>query len=167
MAEKEQVIKEKVENAGIFDFSKFYSYAHYWFKDEGFGVDEEKYSEKVSGNKRDIDIEWTATKLLSDYFKIEYKLKFEIRDLIEVEAEIEGKKKKLNQGKVSVEIKGNIIMDHQSKWDTSSFSRFARDVYNKYIIPTRVHDMKEMVSGKCKDFKEQLKAYLELSGRRK
>ena len=78
MSEKDRIIEEKISHSGIFDFKSFYSYAHSWFKEEKFGVVEEKYSEKVSGNSRDITIEWLATRKLSDYFKIEIKIEFKI-----------------------------------------------------------------------------------------
>ena len=74
MSEKDRVIEEKVSHSGIFDFKSFYKYAHSWFNEEGFGVVEQKYTEKVSGNSRDISIEWAVTKKISDYFKIEIKV---------------------------------------------------------------------------------------------
>ena len=165
MAEKEELIKEKIEYSGLFNFPAFYSFAHSWFKENDHGVNEDKYSEKVSGNKRDITIEWKATRKITDYFKGEYKIKFEIRDLVDVEAEINGSKEKMNQGKVSAEIKGIIISDFQSKWDKSAFSRFMRDFYNKFVIPSRVKQIKDEIIDTVRDFKEQLKAFLELTGR--
>ncbi len=167
MSEKEQVMKEKVEHSGIFNFAGFYSFAYSWFRDEQYdGVDEEKYAEKVSGNSRDIDIEWKAFKSMSDYFKIEQKLVFQIRDLTDVEVEIDGKKKKMNKGNISVEIKTTLVRDPESKWDRMPTLRFMRDVYNKYVIPGRVTSMKEKARENTAKFKEELKAYLELTGRR-
>lgn len=166
MADKEQIIKEKVEHAGLMDFAGLYSYAHNWFKEEGYSVDETKYSEKSDGTKRGIDIEWKITKTLSDYFKFDNKLKFEVTDLTDVEVEIDGKKKKMNQGKVTMEITGNLIKDPDSKWQTTPFNRFIRDVYNKYVIPGRTHDMRGLLTSDIQKFKETMKAYLELLGRR-
>ncbi len=166
MPEKDLVIKEKIENSGLFDFPAFYSYAHSWFINEQYGVVEEKYSERVSGNKRDLVIEWKATKKFSDYFKVEIAVKFEIGEMTEVEAEIDGKTKKMNKGKVVVEIKAVLVKDHESKWESSWSSRFFRDIYNKYIIPTRVFAMNNKAEDDVKKFKEEIKAFLELSGRR-
>src|SRR3989338_3408616 len=106
MAEKDQITKEKVEHSGLMDFKAFYSFASSWFKEENYDLEEEKYSENVSGNAKNINIEWKATKKLSDYFKQEMKIKFEVKELVDVEVEIDGKKRKTNKGKVLVEIKG-------------------------------------------------------------
>jgi len=166
MAEKDLVLKEKVEHSGLFAFPGLYSYVHSWLKDENYGINEDKYSEKVSGNKRDLLIEWKASKRLSDYFKIEIAVKYEISEMTEVEAEIDGEKKKMNKGNVSIELKGTLVKDYDGKWETSAFSKFMRDVYNKYVIPSRVFEISNMVEGNVRKLKDQIKAYLELSGRR-
>ena len=72
----------------------------------------------------------------------------------------------MNKGKVSVEIKGNMIKDPESQWESTPFYRFLRGWYNKYIIPARIESMQGKVAGDVRDFKEQLKSYLELSGKR-
>jgi len=166
MAEKEQVIDERLTHSGIFDFVSFYKYAHSWLKEERYGVSEEKYSEKVSGNARDLDIRWMATKKLSDYFKIEIEVEFEVEKLTDVEVEIDGERKKTNKGKIGIKIKGVLVKDPDSKWDKTPFYRFTRDVYNKYVIPGRVHSMEERIKSVVISFKDELKTFLELSGRR-
>lgn len=166
MAEKDQVLEEKVEHSGIFDFPNLYLYAHSWFKEEEYGVNEDKYSEKVSGNKREISIRWKATKDMSDYFKFEMKVKFEIAEMTDVEVEIDGEKKKMNKGKLSIEIGAILIKDKDGKWENSPFNRFMRDVYNKYIIPSRVNNMENKLRVEAINFKEEVKAFLELKGKR-
>jgi len=166
MTDKELILKEKVEHAGLFDFAGFYAFAHAWFKEQKYGVNERKYSEKVKGNARDLRIEWIATKTLSDYFKIEQEVTFEIWGMTEVEVEIDGEKKKMNRGTISAEIKGTLIKDHDSKWDSSPQWRFLREIYNKYLIPARVYDIKNKVENDVREFKDELKGFLDLIGKR-
>jgi hypothetical protein len=166
MAEKDILIGEKLDYNGLLNFSDFYGYAHTWFKEEEYGVIEEKYSEKISGNSKEIDIEWKATKPISDYFKLEQKVKFEVRNMIEVEVEIDGQKKKMQQGKVRLEIKGALVKDVKSAWDVKPLYRFLRDTYNKYIIPQRIDAMEDKLKDDVRKFKDEMKAFLDLSGRR-
>lgn len=166
MVEKEEIIREKLEHSGIFDFKGFYSYAHSWLKEERYGVVEEKYSEKVSGNTRDISVQWAGSKMLSDYFKVEIEVKFDVSKLSDVEVEIDGERKKSNKGKISIEIKGVLVLDPKGKWDNSEFWRFMRDVYNKYVVPARVENKRDGIKKTVKNLKEELKSFLELSGRR-
>jgi len=166
MSDKSQVIKEVVEHTGIFDFKSLYSFASRWFKDENYDVFEEKYQEKLAGNVREISIEWKCTKKLSDYFKYEIGVKWKISDLAEVEVEIEGKRKKSNKGKVNLEVKGTVIKDPDSQWDSGPLFRFLRDFYNKFVIPSRVMNTEEKLIGDVKSFKDEIKSFLELSGRK-
>lgn len=168
MAEKEDLIKEKIAHTGLFDFKALYSYMHSWLIDEEFGVTEEKYSEKVAsgGNSRSIGFVWKATRRLTDYFKIDIEIEAEISDLTDVEVEIDGKKKKMNKGKVGFELKGVLTRDPDSKWDTTPFYSFIRDVYNKYVIPGKVDYVQNNLRKTVKSLKEEIKSVLELTGRR-
>lgn len=168
MSEKEEVIKEKIAHTGLFDFKALYSYMHSWLIEEGFGVTEEKYSEKVAsgGNSRDISFLWKASKRITDYFKIDMEIEAAINELTDVEVEIDGKKKKMNKGKVGLDIKGVLTRDPDSKWDTSAFYSFIRDVYNKYVIPGKIDTVQNILRKKVKTLKEEIKSVLELTGRR-
>jgi len=167
MAEKDILIKEKLDHSGVFDFAGFYGFAHQWWREHLYdGVTEEKYSEKVSGNTKEIYIEWKASKRLSDYWKIEQQIKLDISGLTEVEVEIDGKRKKMNKGKIAVEIKGVMIRDPDSKWDRTPMMRFLREVYNKYVIPGRVESIEQKITADTRNWKDELKAYLDLTGKR-
>lgn len=166
MADKEELIKEELEYNGLFDFKGYYSYAHSWLDDEDYGVIEKKYSEKVSGSMRDVTFEWAISKEISDYFKFIMLFEVEVSGLSDVEVEIDGKKKKMNKGRMVAEIKAALVKDPDSNWEKTAFTRFVRDFYNKYVIPGRLEFMREKIIEDVKDFKEQLKAFLELSGKR-
>lgn len=167
MAEKELVTKEKLDYSGLFNFSELYTFAYRWLDvEEDMGVVEKRYNEKIAGNAREIFIEWEASKKLSDYYKISFTIKFDIKDLSDVEVEIEGKKKKMNKGKVSVDIKAYLVIDPNGEWEATPFYRAMRDFYNKYIIPARIKARELKVFGTAVEFKDQLKAFLEMSGRR-
>lgn len=166
MAEKFIIVKEVLEHSGIYGFSDLYEYLYRWFKEESYGVVEEKYNEKVSGTTRDIAVEWKCTKGLSDYFKIDISVRIDAGGISDVEVEIDGKKRKMNKGRLRIEFKGTLIRDPDSKWDSSLFYRFLRDAYNKYIIPARVETQEDKVKEDVRDVKEALKTFLELQGRR-
>ncbi len=166
MAEKDLLIKEKLEHTGIFNFEDAYSYAFLWFKDEGYGLIEERYIEKVTGNARDVSFEWKATKQVSDYFKIEISVKTDVQGLIEVEVEQEGSKIKSNKGRITIELRGALVKDPESKWDGSPFTRFLRETYNKFIIASRVDALEGTAIEDVQDFKEKMKEFFVLSGKR-
>jgi hypothetical protein len=167
MAEKDNVAKEKVKYSGLGDFKSMYKYAREWLENEGLNVSEDSYSEKVSGNSKEIEMEWTASRKMTDYFKMTLKLKWRILGLSDVEVEIEGKKKQMNKfGDISIDIKGILEKDYNSKWENTSTQKFFKDVYHKFVIPRRVDEKESQVQASVQSFKEEMKAFLELTGRK-
>ena len=127
---------------------------------------EEKYNEKVSGNSKDVAVEWKCKKQISDYFVVEVAVKFEARGLTDVEVEIDGKKRKTNKGVIVTEIKGALIKDPSSTWEAKPSYLFLRELYNKYIVPGRIDTMEDKTKDDVRGFKEHLKHFLESTGRR-
>ena len=165
MADKDVIIQEKVEKTGIFSFKDAYAYAFDWFKEEDYGLVEEKYQEKVAGSEREIAIVWKATKKVGDYFKVEMGVEYEVSNLVDVEVEIDGKKQKSNKGRIVMKIKGVLIKDPDSDWDSSPFNKFIRGIYDKYIIKKTIGNMEDKVSGDVQGFKEHMKTFFELTGK--
>jgi hypothetical protein len=166
MADKDLLIREEVEFNGVFSFDEAYAYAFNWFRDESYGLVEDRYSEKVTSGGRDIKFEWSATKRKSDYFKVELNVKVEVLGLTDVEVEADGKKKKSNKGKFKFAIKGFLVKDPDSKWDETPWYQFLRNTYNKYIIPGRIDKMEDSVFDDVQDCKEKMKLFFEISGKR-
>jgi len=167
MAEKDQVFSSKVKSTGIFLFKDFYKFCYDWLTEEGgFDVAEEKYSEKIIGNSKDIDIEWVGTKKVTDYFKFEVKVVFQVIGLTDVEVNQNEVKVRTNKGTVSIKITGNLIKDYDGKWEKSPFLKMSREVYEKYIIKSKVDALANKLAGNCDEFLSQTKAWLALEGRK-
>lgn len=167
MVEKEQIIKEKLKFVGISDLDEAYKFARDWFLKEDFNLVEDSYSEKAKSSGKEIEIEWTASKKVTDYFKMTIKPKWRILGMTEVEVEIDGRKKKMNKFvELAIEIKGLLEKDYSNKWEGSAFNRFIKDVYNKYVIPQTTSQKEGDLQNLVQDFKEQMKAFLELTGKR-
>lgn len=167
MAEKDVIVKEKLKYSGYGKFSDAYSYAHDWLKQEGYGVVENQYTEKVKGSSKDVEVSWTASKQITDYFKIELDVKWRVLGLESVEVEIDGKKKKMDKFMdLGIEFKGTLIKDYKNEWNTSATTKFFKEIYNKFVIPSRTEQMKDRVESTVQNFKEEMKALFELTGKK-
>tara|TARA_Y100000310_G_scaffold345693_1_gene468352 strand:+ start:5420 stop:5920 length:501 start_codon:yes stop_codon:yes gene_type:complete len=164
MTEKDKIGVEKVKWNGVFDFKELYQFVYRWLDEEGYDIAEEKYQESVKGDAKDIEIEWVAEKELSDYFKIELKLSWIVLGLKSVEVEKDGKRFGSNKGGLEIKIVGALIRDYQNKWDSSSFARFLRGVYDKYIIEGTLKGYEDKVAGDIDDMAEQIKAFVTIEG---
>ena len=169
MAEKDKLFSSKIKYNGIFSFGDFYKFCFEWLRDETGLEDsliEEKYAEKLSGDSKNIDVEWSGSKKMTDYFKMEVKVAFRIIGLTNIEVTDGNRKIKTNKGSVEVSIKGTLVKDYQSRFEKSAIQKFLRGIYEKTVIPSRVSEYEGKVMGDCDEFLAQAKAYLDLEGKK-
>ena len=168
MSEREQIFSSKVKNVGIFSFPDFYRFCYDWLTDETeLLIMENKYKEKLSGDSKDIEIEWVGIRKITDYFKFEIKINFRVLGLTKVEINQGGVKVKTNKGSVEVKVAGDLVRDYQGKFEGSAIKKFLRSIYEKWIIPSRIEQFEEKLIEDCNEFLNQAKAYLDLEGKKK
>ena len=167
MSEKETIFSSNIGYDGVFSFKDFYKFCHDWLIEE-VGMDrvvEEKYKEKIAGDKKDIEVKWKGTKDLSDYFRFEMKVSFTVRGLRKVEITNGSTKIETNKGDLKLKVDGILIMDYKGKFETTPFNKFLRDIYQRWVITSRIEEFKEKIAGDCDEFLLQGKAYLDLEGK--
>ena len=97
---------------------------------------------------------------------MEMKVEFHITQMVNVEINKDGNKIKMNQGKIKMTTKGNLLRDYKGKFELRPFYKFLRGIYEKWVITQRVIQFESYLSGKCDEYAGQAKAYLDLEGKR-
>ena len=166
MAEKEEQFKEAVKHKGFFNYAEVYNFCYGWMGDNGYLVSEDVYTEKLSSFGKEVIIEWTAKKKVSDYFRNIIKVKWHILGMNDAEVEIEGKKHKSNNGEVKITVTGILERDYEDNWEKTPIYKWMRGVYDKYIIRSTMEGYEDKVHDEAEEFTEQLKAFLTLEGRK-
>ena len=167
MGEKDKLSSTKIKYGGIFDFAAFYKFCWDWLRDEvGLNMSEEKYKEKLSGDSKKLEIKWVGFRDMTDYFRFEMEITFNIVGLTNVEIMHEGKKIKTNKGEIEVGVKGTLVRDYKSKFEKTAFQKFLRAIYEKTVIHARIEQFEEKIIKDCDEFLAQGKAYLDLEGKR-
>lgn len=167
MGEKDTLIKETMIYTGMAIFKDVYAFGYQWLKDEEIDMIEDNYTEKVKADGKDIEIKWKGMKMFDDYFKMHVDIKWKVLRLTDVEVQIDGKTKKMNKFvELKMEIKGMLETDYMNKWGKTGFQKMLKETYNKHLIKDRKLDRENEVKDLCRIFKEEIKAFLELSGKR-
>jgi len=167
MVEKETIFSSSVKFTGIFLFKDFYKFCYDWLhEDVGLDISEDKYKEKLKGDSKELEIKWTGTKKVTDYFKFEIKADFEIKDLVNVEIKQGDAKIQTNKGSIQVKVKGNLLRDYEGKFERTAFQKFMRSIYEKWVISSRIEQFKDKLAEECDEFLSQAKAYLDLEGKK-
>ncbi len=167
MAEKDKIFSSKVKHDGIFSFKNTYKFCYEWLTEETeLDIMEEKYTEKLKGAAKDIEITWVGTRKVTDYFKFQVKIEFRILGLTQVETTSQGVKLKADQGSIEIKVTGTLIRDYEGKFETTAHKKFLRSIYEKWVIPSRIEQFEEKLISDCDEFLSQVKAYLDLEGKK-
>lgn len=166
--EKDNIFSSKIKSTGFFNFADLYKFCYDWISSElkYTTIAEETYKEKISGDAKNIEVEWACTKEVTDYFKFEIKAVFRILNMTEVEITKNGTKIKMNKGSVELSVKGNLMKDYKGRFDRTAFKKFWRDIYQKWVIPSRIDEYETKLAGECEELLNQAKAFLDLEGKR-
>lgn len=167
MSEKDSLIKSKVKNTGIFNFKELYRVLYEWLVDQNYDVNEKSYKEVIgAGGAKELEIEWEATKKVSDYFKFEIKAVWRIVGMTTVEVEIDGVKDKMNKGQLEIEFKSTLIRDYEDKWAKRPTLLFLRTIYDKYLVKEKTDQYQGKLVGELQELIGQCKSFLALTGKR-
>lgn len=167
MVEKDVIFSSKIKYNGLFLFKEFYQFCYDWLVDElELDVAEKKYNEKISGNEKEIKVEWEGERKVTDYFKFNVKVEFHVMGMVEVETMQQGKKIKMDKAIMDLKVKGTLMRDYEGKFETTAHKKFVRSVYEKWVIPSRIEQFEEKLITDCDEFLSQAKAYLDLEGKR-
>ncbi|MBI2044189.1 hypothetical protein HYT24_02390 [Candidatus Pacearchaeota archaeon] len=167
MGEEDTIYSSKIKYNGIFSFKDFYSFCYGWLTDEvGLTIVESKYSEKITGDSKRIEVKWGGSKDMTDYFQFKMSIDFDVQGLTKVEVNENGKKIETNKGSVEVKVKGVLVRDYKGKFETTPFNKFLRGIYEKWVITSRIDQFKEKVFKDSDEFLGQAKSYLDLEGKK-
>jgi hypothetical protein len=166
MVEKDKVLAGKMKHTGIFNFSELYEFVYDSCMSENYRVREKKYSEKILGESKTIEIEWIAEKKVSDYFKFNITLRWLITGLKKVEVKKEDSKVTMNSGAVEIVYSAVIIKDYESRWENQAVWKFLRGLYDRYIIRPRIDYYEDKVEDELRELISQIKAFLALEAKR-
>jgi hypothetical protein len=167
MAEEETIFSSKISYNGIFSFKDFYKFCYEWLNDEeGLGITEDKYSEKLSGDSKEISVAWSGEKEMTDFFKLQVKVSIDVKNLTKAEINKDGAKISMNKGSVQVGIKGTLVRDYNGKFETTAFKKFLRGIYERWVVPSAIEHNEDKIISICDEFLSQAKAYLDLEGKK-
>lgn len=162
MPEKSNVLKQFVKHKGYFNFKDLYNFCQEWLKDEGYDLAEDQYTEKITNDGKEVIIRWTAKKEISDYFRNIIELRWHILHMKDAQVEVDGKKKKINEGDIKITFSADLERDYEKRWEDRPGWKFMRGIYDRYVIRTRIDEYEKRLIEKAAEFIEQVKGFLQL-----
>lgn len=141
MTEKWPLQSDTLHYKGVFDMKKVYNGMYLWFTKRGYRFMETQYKHKAP----ETEIDWCAMRKVDDYFLYTIKIEFYIWELEDVEVVREGKKQKMQQGRMRITFSCDFTTDYSKRWEGSWLKKKMEKIYNNYIIYSEIQ-FKHMVT---------------------
>ena len=151
---------QKIKWEGITDFGELYKYMKLWLEDNKYGDEknlEEKYIERVKGEKKQLEILWNAEKKKSDFFVFNIDTNFLILGMSDTELQEEGIKRKMQKGVFEVRVSSYI--KSTDKWDEL---KGLQKMYERMIMKKRIDELIKELYEKSTAYFSYIKTFLGL-----
>ena len=164
MAEKEFAVSElRLSYEGLFELEELYNHMDQWFKRHGYDKRETKDIETVTEDGKHIEIEWLPDKPINGYAYKAIKIRMIASEIKEVEIEKDGKKLKMDKGKVDFVFWGALTTDWENKWENKPVLFFIRSIYNKFLYKGYNAMWKGALKADVMNLNQSIKAFLNIS----
>lgn len=150
---------QRIEQKGVFDVKSIYSKLIDWFIDNKYEYTEKDSTTKIKSYGTEVNLRFTAVKLIDDFAKSE--IKIDIKTVTSDKVSVKGKK--LDKGSLEIRMIANLILDYKHRY-SSKFGLFLLNIYIRYLIKDRFENYYEdQVSKNAKAIYDLLKEELNLA----
>ena len=156
------VFDEFVNYSGPFELKELYLTMDHFFKNHHYDKKENKHYEKRTEDERYIELILEPHKTVSESVKYNLNLVIVIRNLKDIEVNMEGKKRKVQQADVTIRFRAFIATVYPSFYDTWPIVFLLRTLVDKYIYKTQLGQYKDELAADAQQLKQNLKAFFNL-----
>lgn len=161
--EKRLVIKGMLlKYDGLFSVPDLYKIIDDWIKENGYDKFERETIEYVKPEGKYIELRLEPYKKVSDYVQNRIVIKAIIKDIKEVDVEIDKKKHRLNRGEVNLIFDAYLETDYEQRWEQKPVLFFIRTLVDKYIYKIYTARFEDVLKKDVQSMHTSIKSFLNL-----
>jgi hypothetical protein len=111
----------EIRYSGEFDYEELYQTIHNWYRTMQYEV-VETYKHKMTGSGAEVELTFKGERKVTEFMKYHIETELKGWGMNEIEAVRNGKKQKLDKGRILVTIKFTLELDYNSRFDRSEFT---------------------------------------------
>lgn len=147
---------------GVLNIVEFMDFVDKWLREKGYYKRINRTDEKVFKENRQVEIEITPWKKIDENAKIVINIMFLFSNVKDVVVKRDGKRKKLQQAKVSVTFMGMLESDWEHKWEQRPIYFLVFSVLDQFVWKMHSDRFFGLVAEDCAELHKQMKAFLNL-----
>lgn len=163
MAERLSLKKESITYTGLFEVKEVIVVIRQWASDTGYWVIDASQNESIRPDGKYVTLDWTIFKKFSDYAKSVFKLHLQFQGVKDVVVERNGKKHKLQEGKILMDFEVILETDYEGRWEAKPVYYVLRTVFEKYVYSPFISRFESSAKADFNSLKASIKSYLNIS----
>ncbi|MDP4012128.1 MAG: hypothetical protein Q8R00_00785 [Candidatus Nanoarchaeia archaeon] len=147
-SEKKRTLKPynyHVIHKGFVDVDELVEAITSWLEEYKYDYGFKKISQSVKEDGGEIEIDIVSEKEISPYVKFNIEIGIWLLKGQKVMVEKETGKKSGRAGKLEVQIKGSMEKDYNEMYEKNNFTKFLREIYERYIIKNVLSGMEAKI----------------------
>ena len=136
---------DKIEYSGPLELNNLFRAIENFIWERGFDKKQEKDFEINNPNGKSIEWQISPWKIVTDYGRYIIKVRLLGFDIVKADTIHEGKKTKVDNGRIIIVIDGFVEYDVESRWETTPFFHFLRNLYDHFIFKAYTERFEQML----------------------
>jgi len=125
---------EKIDYSGPLDVNDLFRMIDNFVFEKGFDKRQDKDFEQNTEKGKFVEWQISPWKKITDYIRYIIKVRILGYDLVKIDAKQNGKKTKIDYGRIIIVIDGFMEHDYDNYWDDKPFLFFLRTVYDYFVF---------------------------------
>ena len=155
-----------IEHEGFFSYTELQKVINDWLKSKNYFKEVVRSKEKVTEKGRNTVTEYIFQRSVGLKHKVMIVMELATNDMIDVDMEVDGKMRTINEGEVEVVLNGFLSSSLKASWETKAYAAFIRGIIDKYIYKLDRPERVEAVVGDTKDLAFKIRGFLKSYGAR-
>ncbi len=119
---------------GLFEIEELYKLIDHFLRERAYTKHELSVEEHVYKDGKKISITKEPYKKISDYAKYVLRIEIEGEGINDKVAVIDGKKRTVQEGSITVTFYGFLTTDYEGRWDKRPLFYFLRALFDQYVF---------------------------------
>ena len=162
MVERKSIISKTIHYEGLFTTIELYNLIDDWIKDKGYDRKEELDEEIITEGGKQVRLKIKPWKKTSDYANNVIKAAIYMFNVNDVIIEVDGKKKKMQKGRIEISMEGMMETDYEGKMQNRPFYLFMREVFDRFIYRSYTDHAENILVGDVEHLWLTLRSYFNM-----
>ena len=153
---------DKIDYSGPLDVNSLLRMIDNFIWERGFDKKQDKDFEQNTSNGKFIEWQISPWKWITDYIRYIIKVRVLGYDIVKTDVVNDGKKTKVDNGRIIIVIDGFVEYDLQSRWEQNPVFHFIRAIYDNFIFKSYTERFEQVLVNDINHLHNHIEKFLNL-----